>query len=44
MALPGTELVVRNSAVVLPAGPGLGLQLNEDYLKAHTAKGEPYWA
>ena len=43
MALPGTELVVRNSSV-LPTGPGLGLQLNEDYLKEHTAKGEPYWA
>ncbi len=42
MALPGTELVVRNSAV-LPTGPGLGLQLNEDYLKQHTPKGEG-WA
>lgn len=36
--------VVRNSAVVLPTGPGLGLQLNEDYLKEHIAKGEPYMA
>ena len=43
MALPGTEVVVRNSESVLPTSPGLGLQLNEDYVKAHTSKGEG-WA
>jgi L-alanine-DL-glutamate epimerase-like enolase superfamily enzyme len=43
MALHGTEPVVRNSQVALPAGHGLGLQLNEDWLKEHTAKGEPSW-
>jgi L-alanine-DL-glutamate epimerase-like enolase superfamily enzyme len=44
MAKPGTELMVRNSAIILPEKPGLGLEFNEDYLKQHTAKGEPYWA
>ena len=31
MRLPESELAVRKSAV-LPTGPELGLQLNEDYL------------
>jgi L-alanine-DL-glutamate epimerase-like enolase superfamily enzyme len=44
MALPGTELVVRNGSVVVPTRPGLGLEFNEDYLREHTAKGEPHWA
>jgi L-alanine-DL-glutamate epimerase-like enolase superfamily enzyme len=44
MAMPGKEPVVRNSAMVLPTGPGLGLELNEDWLKQHAVKDEPYWA
>ncbi len=35
--------VVRNSQLRLPEGPGLGLRMNEDYLRAHMAKGETYW-
>ena len=44
MAAPGKEPVIRNSAMALPAGPGLGLELNEDWLKQHAVKDEPYWA
>ncbi len=44
MAMPGKEPVIRNSAMALPAGPGLGLEMNEDWLKQHVAKGEPYWS
>jgi galactonate dehydratase len=44
MAVPGKEPVIRNSAMVLPTGPGLGLELNEDWLKQHAVKDEPYWA
>lgn len=44
MAMPGKEPVIRNSAMVLPTGPGLGLEINEDWLKQHVAKGEPYWS
>jgi L-alanine-DL-glutamate epimerase-like enolase superfamily enzyme len=44
MAMPGKEPVVRNSAMVLPTGPGLGLDFNEEWLKQHAVKDEPYWA
>lgn len=40
----GKKPVVRNSVAALPEGPGLGLQLNEDWLKQHLPKGEPYWS
>jgi L-alanine-DL-glutamate epimerase-like enolase superfamily enzyme len=40
----GKKPVVRNSVIALPEGPGLGLQLNEDWLKQHLLKGEPYWS
>jgi L-alanine-DL-glutamate epimerase-like enolase superfamily enzyme len=39
----GTEPVVRKSTFPVPEGPGLGLELNEDWLRQHTAKGETYW-
>jgi len=35
---------VRNSAMQYPEGPGLGLEIDEDWLKQHTAKGETGWA
>jgi L-alanine-DL-glutamate epimerase-like enolase superfamily enzyme len=38
------EPVVRNGVMALPEGPGLGLSLNEDWLRQHVPKGEPYWA
>ena len=44
LALPGKEPVIRNSAMALPTGPGLGLEINEDWLKQHVPKGEPYWS
>jgi len=44
MAVPGKEPVIRNSAMALPAGHGLGLEINEDWLKQHAVKDQPYWA
>jgi L-alanine-DL-glutamate epimerase-like enolase superfamily enzyme len=26
-----------------PEGPGLGLEINEDWLRQHMAKGEAWW-
>jgi L-alanine-DL-glutamate epimerase-like enolase superfamily enzyme len=37
------EPQVRNSVMQYPQGPGLGLEINEDWLKQHTAKGESWW-
>ncbi len=37
------EPAVRGSVIKYPQGPGLGLDLNEDYLKQHMAKGETWW-
>ena len=34
---------VRNSRLKVPEGPGLGLDLNFDYLKSVLAPGEPWW-
>jgi L-alanine-DL-glutamate epimerase-like enolase superfamily enzyme len=34
---------IRNGVMQFPTGPGLGLELNEDYLKKHMAKGETWW-
>jgi L-alanine-DL-glutamate epimerase-like enolase superfamily enzyme len=42
--VPGKEPVIRNSVMVLPSGPGLGLDINEDWLKQHAVKDEPYWS
>ena len=39
----GRQPVVRNSVMQFPDGPGLGLELNEDWLKQHMAKGETWW-
>jgi L-alanine-DL-glutamate epimerase-like enolase superfamily enzyme len=39
----GKEPVVRNSVFPVPEGPGLGLEINEDWLRQHAIKGEPYW-
>jgi L-alanine-DL-glutamate epimerase-like enolase superfamily enzyme len=40
----GAKPVVRKSVFALPEGPGLGVELDEGWLKKHLAKGEPYWA
>lgn len=40
----GPEPAVRKSLFPVPEGPGLGLELNEDWLRAHVAKGDSWWA
>jgi L-alanine-DL-glutamate epimerase-like enolase superfamily enzyme len=35
--------VVRNGLLKVPSGPGLGLELNEDFLRQNLMAGEPYW-
>ena len=37
------EPEVRNSVMQFPEGPGLGLRINEDWLRQHMAKGETWW-
>jgi L-alanine-DL-glutamate epimerase-like enolase superfamily enzyme len=39
----GKQPVVRNSVMQYPDGPGLGLEINEDWLRQHMAKGELWW-
>jgi L-alanine-DL-glutamate epimerase-like enolase superfamily enzyme len=39
----GAEPAVRKSVFSVPEGPGLGLELNEDWLRAHIAKGDSWW-
>ena len=34
---------VRKSQLKVPAGPGLGLDLNMDFLKRNLADGEEWW-
>jgi L-alanine-DL-glutamate epimerase-like enolase superfamily enzyme len=38
------EPVIRKSVMQFPEGPGLGLEINEDWLRQHLAKGETWWA
>jgi galactonate dehydratase len=40
----GTKPVIRNSVMQFPQGPGLGLDINEDWLRQHVAKGETWWS
>jgi L-alanine-DL-glutamate epimerase-like enolase superfamily enzyme len=35
--------IVKNSQIVLPDKPGIGVELNPDVVKAHLAKGETWW-
>jgi len=35
--------VIKNSLFQIPAGPGLGLQIDPAYMREHTPKGED-WA
>lgn len=39
----GNEPAVRKSTFPVPEGPGLGLEINEDWLRSHMAKGETWW-
>ncbi|WP_267239370.1 hypothetical protein [Paludibaculum fermentans] len=34
---------VRQSKLKVPMGAGLGLDLNQEYLKANLVEGEPWW-
>jgi L-alanine-DL-glutamate epimerase-like enolase superfamily enzyme len=40
----GTPPEVKNSRLKLPEGPGLGLEINPDFLKKNMVQGEEYWA
>jgi len=35
--------VLHNGKFPVPEGPGLGLEINEDWLKSHMEKGETWW-
>ena len=39
----GKEPMVRNSVFPVPEGPGLGIELNEDWLRKSLAVGERWW-
>jgi L-alanine-DL-glutamate epimerase-like enolase superfamily enzyme len=39
----GVKPAVRNGKVSVPEAPGLGLEINEDWLKSHMEKGETWW-
>jgi galactonate dehydratase len=39
----GEGPVIRKSVVPFPEGPGLGLDINEDWLRRHMAKDETWW-
>lgn len=40
----GNAPMVRNSRLKVPEGPGLGLDLDMEYLKANLVDGEPFWS
>ncbi len=40
----GKEPAVRKSVFPVPEGAGLGLELNEDWLRAHVSKDDKWWA
>jgi L-alanine-DL-glutamate epimerase-like enolase superfamily enzyme len=37
------EPVIRNSVMQFPEGPGIGLEINQDWLRQHVAKGETWF-
>ena len=39
----GKQPEIRKSVMPYPDGPGLGLEINEDWLRQHMAKGESWW-
>jgi len=39
----GEKLVIRDGRMKVPMRPGLGLELDFEYLEAHRADGEPWW-
>jgi galactonate dehydratase len=43
MAVGATAPEVRNGQLKVPTGPGLGLEINPDFVKQNLVAGEPYW-
>jgi len=39
----GEKLIIRDGKMKVAMRPGLGLELDFDYLKANRADGEPWW-
>jgi len=39
----GEKLVIEDGTMKVASRPGLGLELDFDYLKANRAEGEPWW-
>ncbi|MEO8129022.1 MAG: enolase C-terminal domain-like protein, partial [Bryobacteraceae bacterium] len=39
----GVKPALRNGKISVPEGPGLGLEINDDWLKSHMEKGESWW-
>jgi L-alanine-DL-glutamate epimerase-like enolase superfamily enzyme len=39
----GVKPALRKGKFSVPEGPGLGLEINEDWLKSHMEKGESWW-
>jgi L-alanine-DL-glutamate epimerase-like enolase superfamily enzyme len=39
----GPKPVIRDGKFPVPEGPGLGLEINEDWLRSHMVKGETWW-
>lgn len=39
----GEKIIIRDGKMKVPMRPGLGLELDFDYLKANRANGEPWW-
>ena len=37
-------IVIRNGRMQVSSAPGLGVDLNHDWLKANRREGEPWWA
>jgi len=40
----GNPPVVKNSMFQLPAGPGLGLEIDPGFIRDHIGRGETDWA
>ncbi len=39
----GQPIVIRDGRMQISAAPGLGIDIDHDYLQAHRAPGEPWW-
>ena len=37
-------IVIKDGHMEVSTAPGLGVELNQEYLKANRAEGEPWWA